>query len=129
MSAWVLLRHELPDGAWHHDWLIEPPGAGLSVGPSLIAFRVGPEIAWPPAGGFVATRMAPHRREYLTYEGPVSGGRGRVRRVAVGKCRIVDISDTSLAVAIEFERAIVLKGRAAEGAAAETLWRFDLESA
>lgn len=129
MSAWVLLRHELPDGSWHHDWLIEPRDAGRSVGPSLIAFRIGPEIAWPPAGGFVAIRLAPHRREYLTYEGPVSGGRGRVHRVAAGKCRIVDISETSLAVVIELERAFRLLGRAAEGAAIETLWRFDLESA
>ena len=28
--------------------------------------------------------LGEHRREYLTYEGPVSGGRGEVKRVAGG---------------------------------------------
>ena len=33
-----------------------------------------------------ATRIADHRREYLTYEGEISGGRGEVRRVRDGQC-------------------------------------------
>jgi len=36
-----------------------------------------------------ATRLADHRRDYLTYEGPVSGDRGRVSRAAEGSCETV----------------------------------------
>ncbi|HYE21433.1 MAG TPA: hypothetical protein VEA69_23500 [Tepidisphaeraceae bacterium] len=39
------------------------------------------EIAVTPA-----TRLPNHRPIYLDYEGPVSGGRGRVTRVAGGRC-------------------------------------------
>ena len=39
-------------------------------------------LATPPAYGQVlpARSLAPHRREYLDYEGPVSQGRGTVTR-------------------------------------------------
>jgi hypothetical protein len=36
----------------------------------------------------VAARIANHRREYLDYEGPISGNRGRVTRVAAGVGRL-----------------------------------------
>ncbi|MEX2218643.1 MAG: hypothetical protein WD749_07760 [Phycisphaerales bacterium] len=93
MGKTVLLLHELPDGGRHYDWLLERPGgggagvgAGTGEGP-LVSFRVSDRI---DAGAveFVATRQADHRREYLTYEGPVSGGRGVVRRVAEGALEI-----------------------------------------
>lgn len=89
MGQWVLLKHDLPDGSWHHDWMLErdDTGAGGSTS-SLLSFRLHPELTWPPSGGgwFRADQIADHRREYLTYEGPVSGGRGRVSRVCRGVC-------------------------------------------
>jgi hypothetical protein len=40
---------------------------------------------WPITGTVRLTPLAPHRREYLTYEGPVAGNRGGdVTRVAEG---------------------------------------------
>jgi hypothetical protein len=36
-------------------------------------------------------RIQDHRKAYLTYEGPVSGDRGRVRRVEEGTCTMGDI--------------------------------------
>lgn len=57
----------------------------------LMTFRVAPP-GRPDGQGvsvFRAERLADHRREYLTYEGPVSGGRGRVRRVAEGVCGVI----------------------------------------
>jgi hypothetical protein len=36
-----------------------------------------------------ATRIADHRRHYLTFEGPVSGDRGSVRRVEEGTAQIL----------------------------------------
>lgn len=41
--------------------------------------------AWPPGVGDRWEEAADHRREYLTYEGPISGDRGHVRRVAAGR--------------------------------------------
>ncbi len=44
---------------------------------------------WPlPAGETPVVRLADHRRHYLDYEGPVSGDRGEVRRVARGSHRV-----------------------------------------
>ncbi len=37
--------------------------------------------------------LGPHRREYLTYEGEISGGRGRVRRVDAGEARWLGETD------------------------------------
>ncbi len=79
----VLLLHVTPAGR-HHDWLFEAPGAPGGIGP-LVCFRVGPDSgAWAEARRLVFDRLADHRRRYLDYEGSLSGGRGRVRRVDVG---------------------------------------------
>jgi hypothetical protein len=89
MGRWVLLHHELPspspDGSWHYDWLLEDashPEGGLIT----FRTRVRPDVDGIQV--FDAQRLADHRRVYLTYEGEVSGGRGRVRRVAEGTCQI-----------------------------------------
>ncbi|MBM4109528.1 MAG: hypothetical protein FJ255_12095 [Phycisphaerae bacterium] len=84
-SRAVILRHALPDGSWHRDWLIEPPD--LPARPSdddsadLVAFRLPPG-ATPPgdpgAPAFECERLPPHRRRYLRYRGPLSGNRGTV---------------------------------------------------
>lgn len=81
MGTCVLLRHDTPDGAWHYDWLIDRPGV---VGGKLRSFRVG-HVPWE-VGAFEATEMPDHRRVYLTHEGDIGGGRGRVRRV--GACEV-----------------------------------------
>ncbi|MFO0785891.1 MAG: ATP-binding cassette domain-containing protein [Phycisphaerales bacterium] len=74
----VVLRHDLPDGTSHLDWMLErrDPAAGL------LSFRlsIGSDVERP--GVIEAERIGDHRREYLEREGPVSGGRGSVRRLA-----------------------------------------------
>lgn len=75
----MLLRHALPDGSWHYDWMLETVAGG-----PLVTFRVmhrpdACETRW-----FEAERIDDHRRAYLTYEGAVSGGRGEVERVGAG---------------------------------------------
>jgi hypothetical protein len=47
---------------------------------------------WPIDRPTILQRLADHRREYLTYEGEVSDNRGRVDRVAEGRCDL-EISD------------------------------------
>lgn len=90
----ALLLHTPPGGAGartradapHFDLLVEPPTpfpppdagrlwtARLDLAPA----------DWAKAGAFPLTVISPHRREYLTYEGPVSGNRGEVKRVDEG---------------------------------------------
>lgn len=74
----VLLRHTLPDGAAHLDWMIER--ADGTAG--LMTFRLGLEADIGVPSSIGAERIGDHRRDYLTYEGAVSGGRGHVERVA-----------------------------------------------
>ncbi|MEM9064639.1 MAG: hypothetical protein AAGB51_04030 [Planctomycetota bacterium] len=79
----VVLRHVLPDGSWHFDWLIEPPdGTSLDRLPTVRVLS-HPEHT---LGSFIGSRLADHRRAYLQYQGPVSGGRGEVERVGSGSC-------------------------------------------
>ncbi len=79
----VLLRHDLPDGTSHVDWMIAPDG--MNGRDLLVTFRVAGRIDELTAGGRLdARRLGDHRRTYLTYEGPVPNARGTVRRLASG---------------------------------------------
>lgn len=119
MAAWVLLRHALPDGSWHYDWMVEDP---VAPGGGLITFRVDAGVAWPPVRGFEAVRLSAHRRAYLTYEGAVSGGRGTVTRVARGECRV---RTGDRAIGVDWDgRCATGRPVAAEGA--EGRWRFEV---
>jgi hypothetical protein len=76
----AVLRHEgIADP--HFDLLVEVNRERM-----LLAWRC-PQ--WPPQGEVVLHRLPDHRRIYLTYEGPVSAGRGSVTRVAAGQCRML----------------------------------------
>ena len=75
LLRYVVLRHEgVADP--HFDLMLE-----LVEGDALATWRCP---AWPLTKRVRVTRLADHRREYLTYEGPVSGDRGRVSRVEAG---------------------------------------------
>jgi hypothetical protein len=120
MAAWVLLRHELPDGSWHQDWMLEDHR--VPEGP-LTTFRLSPDVDWPPSRGFAAVKLSPHRRTYLEYEGPVSGGRGAVRRMAAGVCEVGG-GDEQLVVDLGARR---VSGRAVGPRGPEQLWRFEVK--
>lgn len=77
----VVLEHRLP-GGWHFDWLLADPAD--PQGPLWTARLDRPPADWMPGGQLMLEHLPPHRRTYLTYEGPVSGNRGTVRRVAQG---------------------------------------------
>lgn len=77
MPRTVVLLHTLPDGSSHFDWMIEVPGR-----PGLITFRCDKAPSRAPE--FAAELLPDHRAVYLEYEGPVSGNRGKVERVAAG---------------------------------------------
>lgn len=86
MTRTVLLRHDLPDGSSHLDWLIERPGCTDEH--RLIAFRLTEPPDCSASSEFLGTRLPDHRAHYLEYEGTISGDRGRVTRVAAGQARI-----------------------------------------
>lgn len=111
MGVCVLLLHELSDGDSHYDWLIDPhePHEGGGEGGEapggdpdervLIAFRLSERIDLALPRRFEGERMADHRRLYLAYEGPLSGGRGQVRRLATGWMRVERAAAGELVVA------------------------------
>ena len=76
-EAYVILAHSGP-GALHYDLM-------LAAGSSLATWQ----LPHPPRDLAIgldvpAPRLPDHRRAYLTYEGPISEGRGHVRRVEAG---------------------------------------------
>jgi hypothetical protein len=80
----VVLEHQAPGGV-HYDWLLEPPPSQPLPEGRLWAVRVPlPPSLWTAEGSLDLELLPPHRREYLDYEGPLSGGRGSVRRIASG---------------------------------------------
>lgn len=100
----VLLKHTLPRGGWHYDWLLATSGDETGDGAHmLVAFRVYVDISVPSAAAFVAMRLDDHRGEYLHYEGEIPGNRGQVERIAVGTCRLDTQTDTVITGGIGWE--------------------------
>lgn len=78
----VVQHHELSAGG-HWDLMLEGDAALATW-----------QLAEPPnvaAGSPVsARRIGDHRKAYLDYEGPVSGGRGTVRIADAGRCEVME---------------------------------------
>jgi len=70
-------------GPTHYDLMIVS-------GPALATWQLSGDPQALAAGqAAAARRLADHRRAYLTYEGPVSKGRGRVEILDSGDCEVV----------------------------------------
>jgi hypothetical protein len=76
------LLHHTGYGEEHYDLLVQIPSQER-----VLAWRLSALPQSTPGG--VAVRIADHRAIYLSYEGPVSGDRGQVRRVTEGAARIL----------------------------------------
>ena len=106
MTRWVLLRHALADRTAHLDWMLERPAPDLhrslerchQVDGSLLSFRLAAAVDLRTATRFEAEAIGDHRREYLEYDGPVSGDRGMVQRVLGGTCDLNFTVSGNLAV-------------------------------
>ena len=80
----ALLLHRTPTGC-HHDWLVGTPEYRCEPGSGLWTARVGPASHdWCRLRRFDMAELPPHRRAYLDYQGPISGGRGTVVRIDRG---------------------------------------------
>jgi hypothetical protein len=79
LLRYVVLHHtEVPRP--HFDLMFE-----LAPGSPLATWR---SPVWPVTVLTEVECLPPHRSDYLSYEGPVSGDRGVVRPVATGACRV-----------------------------------------
>jgi hypothetical protein len=76
----VILHHTGCDRP-HWDWFFEESQA-------LVGWRVYHDPTRQAKDGLVLFRQGDHRKHYLDYEGPLSAGRGQVRRVAAGVYRL-----------------------------------------
>jgi hypothetical protein len=95
LLRYVVLRHEgIPDP--HFDLMFETaPGSPLATWRSAV---------WPLAEGQTELIHLPdHRRDYLDYEGSVSGDRGTVRRVHAGTHRVEQDHPILLIVRLDIE--------------------------
>lgn len=57
--------------------------------------------SWPIDDATTFVALSAHRRVYLTFEGEVSGGRGRVRRVTTGTFSIRNETSETLSIIID----------------------------
>ena len=97
----VQLRHELPDGSAHVDWMLGQDAAGEEP---LITFRVPRRVDELELGETMpAERIGEHRPAYLTYEGTLSGGRGTVARLCRGRITAQEISSKRRILEISWE--------------------------
>ncbi|MDA7980364.1 MAG: hypothetical protein MPJ50_16520 [Pirellulales bacterium] len=116
--SFVVLYHETLPGAArpsHWDLMIEDPakaGSGggdertlwtwaLAVSPLLSSEAANVEFADPHSESLLASmsqglaciRLPDHRAAYLSYEGEIPGGRGKVTRIEGGKCRVLESTE------------------------------------
>jgi hypothetical protein len=81
-NRFVIQEHTTPDGV-HWDLMLEK-------GQALITFRLEQPPQAVSDGVVRATRIFDHPLRFLTYEGPVQKGTGKVRIVDRGTCRLLE---------------------------------------
>lgn len=98
MPHYVILLHEMPPAAarpTHWDFMLED-GESLKTWALECELRVGEAVQ--------AQQLADHRRDYLSYEGPVSNDRGMVTRWDEGVFEWIDRSDSMLSISLSGKR-------------------------
>ncbi len=105
----AVLWHSPPQGSaepGHFDLLLEPPQPlpAPDAGRLWTARLLLAPADWAAAESFPLTETAPHRRVYLTYEGPVPGGRGEVKRVDGGTARALAWDANGMVLAMDLRQ-------------------------
>lgn len=114
----VLLFHTLPGGGSHFDLMLAPDGVSR-----LVTFRVESDVSILSTSAFAAERLGDHRRDYLTYEGPLSNDRGSVVRVRAGRAVILENTPARFVAVVDWGAGpIRLEGVPGGG---EGRWRFE----
>ena len=82
----MLVHRQAVDGD-HYDLLFRDPEGEAG----LLTWRLAePTWRWCEVGVLEAVAIQRHRDHYLSYEGPLTGGRGTVERVDAGQVWAVD---------------------------------------
>ncbi len=89
--SFVVLKHEAGTmlertSETHLDWMFELDGR-------LKTFSTQVIDPYGEHSGIAATALPDHRLHYLRYEGDLSGGRGRVTRIAGGQFELIEATD------------------------------------
>ncbi len=113
IERFVVLEHEWNGVHW--DFMLERSGV-------LKTWAV--DLPLEPGRELPARRLADHRIAYLDYEGPISGNRGRVRRIDAGTYETIQWEDTMVQVVIrggQLAGEVVIR-RANSARCLETSW-------
>ena len=120
-NQWVLLHHQvsgpISDRDDHFDFMLSPMDSAL---PAPAPSEPGSDDWSSDGGGQLwtwaipvnpieqplplvcdAERLPDHRRAYLDYEGPISGNRGQVQRVASGSYEVVSWSEERIELRVQ----------------------------
>jgi len=92
-NRFVIQEHTTAGGV-HWDFMLER-------GEVLVTFRLEEPPANVPDHPVRAVRIFDHPLRFLTYEGPVQKGAGRVRIVERGACRLLDESEDAIVLDLQ----------------------------
>jgi hypothetical protein len=120
MPRFVVLHHVMPAGTGRAaQWDFMMADCPLAERDRLATWAL--EVPPETAVGVEARRLPDHRAVYLGYEGPLSGGRGHVRRWDEGEWDPQPSTATGLRIGIRGRR---LAGQVTLVMFDEPLWRF-----
>jgi len=127
MAAYVVLHHRIdpsdsmPGRETHFDWMFDN-------GRSLWTWATEPLPNVETVGPVPAIRLADHRRDYLEYQGTLTGNRGEVSRVEAGDFVLVTDSDECFQFLVQGVRCGVLTFQRVEAAESaersDSLWNW-----
>ena len=95
-ARFVILHHLAPTGE-HWDFMLERED-------HLITWRMRSEPVSRAACPIGCTRIKDHRKQYLDYQGPISGGRGIVTRVDHGHYELLAADEDAWTVRLTGRR-------------------------
>ena len=123
MQQSVVLRHDVHDGAFHFDWMIDQPEVLGEYRLRCWRCDVRPDLS--EITNFVCLELPSHRAAYLTYEGEISGDRGLVRRLASGTVTEFEIDENKVGIVIVWgDRRMAYHGQRDKEQADR--WRFEV---
>jgi hypothetical protein len=114
-SRFVVQEHTTPEGV-HWDLMLEK-------GEVLMTFRLEQPPEAVSTGAVRATKIFDHPLRFLTYEGPVQKGTGKVRIVERGTCDISVEREDVIALGLQ---GIILQGDFTLTPMGGTFWQLSL---
>ena len=100
MPAFVLLEHTQPNHT-HWDLMFAPAQSSETPDAKLITFQIPIDPDLWSEKPLSCEKIADHRPIYLTYEGPLTGNRGHVRRIDHGSYDPIEITDQKWLVSLQ----------------------------